>query len=500
MIRGVIYARYSDASQRKESIDGQLRDCKAYAKRTGIQIVGAYIDCAISARTDERPEFQHMVKDSEKGLFDVVLVWKLDRFARNRYDSAHYRAILKKNGVRLISATEPISEGPEGILMESILEGYAEYYSAELSVKIHRGQRENALKGLNNGGGIPLGYLLNKRTQKLIVDPKTAPLVVEIFERYAGGETVRSIVEDLNRRQLHTKRNKPFVLGSFNALLKNRKYIGEYKYQDVVIPDAIPAIVPEDLFFRVQARMEKNWRTPAAAKAHEEFLLTTKLFCGNCGKMMVGESGTGRAGNVYYYYKCGEAKRNKGCKKKAVKKDWIEKVVVHYTVNRALQDAEIDRIADTLVAMQEQESTLLPVLRQQLKETDKELANLVKAITQGIFTPSTKNKLNELEERKENLQVSILQEELKKPKLTKEHIVRYIKRFKYGNPDSKSYQRQIIDIFVNSVYCFDDRIVFTYNFKDGAQTVSLAEIDAVFGSDLDNRRPPLDRGYTLYSV
>lgn len=205
-MNAVIYARYSSDSQREESIEGQLRECGDYAERIGMTVVGSYIDRALSAKTADRPEFQRMIKDSAKGLFEIVLVWKLDRFSRDRYDSAHYKHILKKNGVKVVSAKEHISDGPEGIILESMLEGYAEFYSAELSEKIHRGQKENALKGKNNGGDIPLGYLLDKQTQKLVVDPETAPLVVEIFERYSEGATVRSIIEDFNSRGLTTKR------------------------------------------------------------------------------------------------------------------------------------------------------------------------------------------------------------------------------------------------------------------------------------------------------
>lgn len=188
-MKAVIYARYSSDSQRDESIDGQIRECKEYAERNGLKVLSCYIDRALSAKTDNRPEFQRMIRDSAGGLFDVVLVWKLDRFARNRYDSAHYKAILKKNGVKVVSAKEAIAEDSTGILLESLLEGYAEFYSVELSEKIHRGQKENALKGKNNGGGIPLGYVLNHQTQKLEIDPLTAPLVVEIFTRYADGES-----------------------------------------------------------------------------------------------------------------------------------------------------------------------------------------------------------------------------------------------------------------------------------------------------------------------
>jgi site-specific DNA recombinase len=359
----VIYARYSSDSQREESIEGQLRECTEYAERNGITILSSYIDRALSARTADRPEFQRMIRDSEKGLFDIVLVWKLDRFSRDRYDSAHYKHILKKNGVKVLSAKENISEGPEGIILESMLEGYAEYYSAELSEKIHRGQKENALKCKNNGGNIPLGYCVSSDGM-LAVDPVTAPLVREIFTRYDAGETISSITKSLNDRGLKTKKGKAFKIGGVSLILKNRKYIGEYKYQDVLVPKGIPSIVDDALFNRIQQRMEKNRHAPAMAKAAEEYLLTPKLFCGTCGRLMAGESGASATnGVVHRYYKCGGAKRKLGCHRKAVKKEWIERAAVFLTVQKVLQDDEISRIADAILAMQEQEDTTLPALR-----------------------------------------------------------------------------------------------------------------------------------------
>ena len=488
-MKAVIYARYSDSSQREESIDGQIRECTEYAKYNGITIIGTYIDRALSAKTDNRPEFQRMIRESAKHLFDVIIVWKLDRFARNRYDSAHYKNILRKNGVKVISAKENISDGPEGIILESMLEGYAEYYSAELSEKIHRGQKENALKGKNNGGGTPLGYLLGE-DQKLLIDPLTAPIVQETFSRYAEGETVKAIVESLNERGLRTRKNQPFNTNSFNNLFNNRKYIGEYKYQDVIIPGGVPAIVSEEIFNRVQERKQKNKLAPARAKADEEYLLTTKLICGDCERMLIGESGTSHTGKIHYYYKCGGAKRRKGCKKKTVKKEWIEQIVVLWTVNTVLRDEEIDKISDKLVLMQEQENTLLPSLRHQLAETEKGIENLLNAIQQGILNKSTKQRLDELEAQKEDLEVSILQAEFSQPKYTKDEMVRWIGQFKYGDVDSVDYQRQIIDIFVNSIRLFDDKIIFIYNYKDGTDTISLADIEAALGSDFGDMPPP----------
>ena len=360
-----------------------------------------------------------MIKDSAKELFEIVLVWKLDRFSRDRYDSAHYKHILKKNGVKVVSVKENISDGPEGIILESTLEGYAEYYSAELSQKIRRGQKENALKCKNNGGGTPLGYLLDKKAQKLVIDPVTAPLVVEIFEKYADGKSVRSIVEDFNARGLRTKKGQPFNINSFSSLLKNRKYIGEYRYQDVVIEGGVPAIVPEDLFNRVQERMEKNRHAPAMAKAKEDYLLTTKLFCGTCGRLMVGESGKRRTGVMYHYYKCSGAKRHLGCKRKAIRKQWRERAAVLITVQRVLKDDEIDRIAAAIVSLQEREDTTLPAMRFQLAACEKAIDNMLNAIQQGIITASTKERLEQLETQRQELKLSILQVQMTKPRYTK---------------------------------------------------------------------------------
>lgn len=487
-MKAVIYARYSSDSQREESIEGQLRECKEYADRNGIAVLMSYIDRALSAKTDNRPEFQRMINDSAKGLFDLVIVWKLDRFSRNRFDSAYYKNLLKKNGVKVVSAKENISEGPEGIILESMLEGFAEYYSAELSEKIHRGQKENALKGKNNGGGIPLGYQLGQ-DQKLIIDPSTAPIVLEIFKRYANGETVHSIIEDLNRRNLRTRKSKPFVKSSFNALLKNRKYIGEYKYQDVVIPGGVPSIVPQELFDRVQKRIEKNKRAPARSKAEDQFLLTTKLFCGKCNRMMVGESGTSHTGKKHYYYKCVTAKRKKSCTKKSVKKDWLENLIVDCTVRMIFNDDILEHITEVVLKLQTQENENLPNLRAQLDQVEQSIQNMLNAIQQGILTPSTKQRLEELEQAKEHLKVSILQEEQRKPKLSREQILFWLKRFRQYDVSKLEHRQQLIDSFVNAVYLYENKILLTYNYKEGTETITLADIQ---GSDLETSPPPCE--------
>ena len=182
-----LYLRYSSSNQTEQSIEGQMHVCQDFCKRHNIRIVEMYIDRATSASKDieKRVDFLKMIKDSEKGNFNAVIVYKLDRFARSRYDSATYKYRLKRNGVQLISATENITQDPEGIILESVLEGMAEFYSAELSQKINRGMRESAMKHNSIGGAIPLGY---KTVDKKLVLMK--PLLLSSGKHFRCMQTV----------------------------------------------------------------------------------------------------------------------------------------------------------------------------------------------------------------------------------------------------------------------------------------------------------------------
>ena len=456
----VIYARYSSDNQREESIEGQIRECTTYAEKNGITVVKHYIDRAYSARTANRPEFQQMVKDSERRLFDIVLVWKLDRFARDRYDAAHYKHILQKNHVKLVSATEPISDSPAGIMMESMLTGMAEYYSAELSEKIVRGMTENVLKGKYNGSTVPIGYVIDS-DRHFQIDPLKAPFVVEAFKRYAEGATMKDIMNWLNRQGVKTGRNRAFTYGSVQTLLTKRRYIGENRFQDIVVPDTIPVIIEKELFDRVQEKMAKNRRAPARHKAEDDYLLTTKLFCGMCGAMMFGECGTGRNKVVHHYYKCANAKRTRSCKKKTVRKVWLEDLVVKATLEMLQDDRAIDAIVEMVMQLQDQENTTLPLLEKQLKETEIGIQNMLNAIQAGILTSSTKERLEALEAQKKELEIRIAEEKLAKPKLSPDFVRFWLTRFRKLNPQIKSHRETLVNTFVNAIYLYDDKVLLT---------------------------------------
>ena len=501
----VIYARYSSDNQREESIEGQIRECTAYAEKNGITVVKHYIDRALSAKTDNRPDFQQMIKDSEKRLFDIVLVWKLDRFARNRYDSAHYEYQLERNHVKLVSATEPISDSPAGIMVKSMLTGMAEYYSAELSEKVVRGMTENVLKGKYNGGTIPIGFKVDEE-KFFQIDPLKAPFVVEAFQRYNDGATMKELMNWLNDSGVTTNRNQKFTYNSVQKLLTNKRYIGENYFKDIVMPDSIPAIVDKDLFEEVQQKIKKNSRAPARHKAEDDYLLTTKLFCGMCGAMMFGECGTGRNKVVHHYYKCATAKRFKTCKKKTVRKEWLEDLVVSETMKLIQDDAVIDAIVAEVLELQEQENTTLPLLEKQMKEVENSIENMLNAIQAGVLTNSTKLRLEKLEAQQKELEIRIAEEKIARPRLSENQVRFWLTRFRKLDPNVKSHRETLINTFVNAVYLYDEKVLITFNYKDGTKTITFDEIAAKDapegnGSDLGCFAPPrtpVSNGYRSF--
>lgn len=474
-MKAVIYARFSSEKQNEASIEGQLRECMQYAEFNNIQVIGNYIDRAQSAKTDHRPEFQHMIKDSYKHGFDCIIVWKLDRFARNRYDSAYYKNVLKKNGVRVISAKETISQGAEGILLESLLEGYAEFYSAELSEKVKRGMTENALKAKANGVRAPYGYYVDEQDHYQI-DYVTAPIVKEIYSLYLGGKRVNDIAKLLTSRGV---KNRGYSM-NYNAvfrILTNRKYIGEYKFGDVIIPNAIPALISVEDFDAVQTKMKVNKKAPAMHRSEDDYLLTTHLFCGKCGAMMTGEIGTSHTDRKYRYYRCNRSKQHK-CDKKTVKKDWLEELVIDEILSLISDDEVVKELAERLYEMQENDSTVINSIQAQLAEVEKKLKNIAEAIAQGIFSSTTKKMLDELEEQKNNLELELYQAQIKNPVLTQEQIEFGLCNLRKIDISTQEGKQRLIDTFVNSIYLYDDHFVITFNYKGQAETVTFEQLNS----------------------
>ena len=470
----VIYARYSSHSQTEQSIEGQLQTCYEFAKHNGHIVIGEYIDRAQSGTTDSRAEFQRMIADSDKHSFEGVLVYQLDRFARNRYDSAINKAKLKKNGVRVISARENISDDASGILVEGVLESMAEYYSAELSQKIRRGMNINAEKCLSNGSNPGLGYYVDEE-RRFHVDPEGAAIVREIFETYASGKTVAEITKYLNAKQVKTSLGKEFNKNSLHRLLRNKRYIGYYIYKDMETPGGMPRIIEDELFERVQHILDRNKKAPARSRGREEYLLTTKLFCGYCREMMTGYGGTGKSGKAYHYYACNNFKRRK-CKKKVVNKEKIENRVV-LECCKLLTDSNIERIASAVadVCKAEQDtSSAIKRIKSAIQETDAAIENLWKALEHGQAVDMITERIEKRKQEKDELQGQLAVEMGKQVVLTVPQVRSFLYALKCGDIDDENTRRGIINIFLRAVYLYDDRMTLIFN--GGERSITLDDV------------------------
>ena len=401
-------------------------------------------------------------------------------------------AFAEKND---ITATEVISSGADGILLKSVLEGFAEYYSADLAEKVTRGLTENALKGKCNGGTRPVGYVVDDK-QHFQIDPLTGPFVQEAFKRYADGATMKELVEFFKGKGIKNSLGRDMNLNSVQRMLSNRRYMGEYAFRDIVVPDGIPAIIPKELFDRVQAKLTKNKKSPARHKAEEDYLLTTKLFCGCCGAYMCGDSGKGRSGEVHRYYKCVSIKKRRAiCNKKSVRKDWIEDIVVNATMKMLMSDTTIDAIVSALMTLQDAENVNLPLYEKQLKETNVAINNLLNAIQAGILNRSTKERFDQLEAARDELENKIAAEKLAKPRITEEQLRFFLDRFRKLDVRQLSHRRMLIDTFINAVFLYDDKLVLTYNFREGTETITFDDLknklgEGFSGSDMSSVAAP----------
>ncbi len=483
MTNAVIYARYSSHAQREESIEGQLRKCHEFARDHNFCIVEEYCDRATSGKTDNRTEFQRMIRDSEKGKFSAVIMYTLDRFARNRYDSAMYKAKLKKNGVRLYYTEQAITAEPEGIILEAVLEGMAEYYSENLARGVRRGMNENALKAQSNGGTVPLGYKIENK--RYVTDPLTAPIVEEIFASYVGGMSMQTIANSLNEKGYRTRSGTPFRVGSLTSVLKNPKYTGKYIFNGTVVPDGMPRIVSDEIFEAAQKMTAKNKRRTGKITAPEEYLLTGKLFCGHCGSAMRGESGTGEQGVIYNYYKCADRKKAHSCDKANEKKERIERAVIDATLAMLRTPGAIEDIAEKAAKIAQDEyndkSTLL-ALKQEQKQIQLSITNLLKLVEKGIETDDIGDRLLDLNAQKGDLLKRIAVEESKKPLITKERVAYWLHSFAdQPNTEDLEYRRTLVDTLVNKVFIYDNpdgskKLVLFYNTtNNNTATITLSD-------------------------
>lgn len=483
----VVYARYSSHNQGEQSIEGQLSAAKAYADAKGYMIVHEYIDRAMTGRNDNRDAFQQMLSDCAKGQFSVIIVWKVDRFGRNRQEITFNKYRAKKHGVRVEYVAENLPDSPEGVILESVLEGMAEYYSLQLSQNVKRGHLESAKKRKVHGGKMLPGYRVGPN-REYEIDPDTAPIIKMIFDMYASGKyTMSGIVQELNNQGLQTPQGNPYKLHNIRTILANERYTGVFIYKDIIRAEGdMPAIIDKATFAKVQEMLKRNRHAPTSTRT--DYLLTGKLFCGHCGADMIGCSSYGWSNVKYTYYVCPTRKKKKTCSKENVRKDWIENLVLS-EIRKILEDEELfNFIVDqtwTYYVDQNSNQEQVQALQKQLSNAQNGVNNLVKTIEAGIFNDTVKERIEALTARQTAIKKALAELQTQSGlKLTKDHIQFFLEQFRDSDYTDPACQHRLINTFVNSIFLFDDHFTLTFNFGGDKNTVTLQNIkDAEAGKE-----------------
>ena len=485
MKTAVIYARYSCDAQTEQSIEGQLRVCEEYAAKNDILILDTYIDRAMTGTNDMRPDFQRMIRDSAKKQWTYVIVYKLDRFSRNKYEATVHKNTLKNNGVKVVSAMENIPDSPEGIILESLLEGMNQYYSAELAQKVRRGMRETRLKGNYQGGALPYGYVASEK--KVIIDEEKAEVVRFIFEQFANGVFVREIIETLTANGILHK-GKPFPMNTIYGILKNEKYSGTYMLGDEVVDKIYPPIISQEVFSRVRAKVDANKYGKRSVAV--VYLLRHKMKCGYCGENIIAECGTSKMGDRRYYYKChGRKNLHNGCKQKAFRKETLEQFVLDAIIEELKKPHNIEHITKGLLALQESQiktSSTLGILEKEKKQNESAIENIMSAVERGFYTATANKRMRELEERQSELDRLIIIERSKmQVKVSAEEIRTFYEAALLQESQT------LINYLVKEIIVYDNEIQIYFNSPltispDESQGFSLCDKEAKIQVHIQN--------------
>ena len=469
----VIYARFSSSKQKEISIEGQLRVGYDFAGKHNLNVIDVYIDRATTATNDKRSDFQRMLDDTKKQTFAWIIVYEFNRFARNRFDSAIYKKELAMIGIKVLSATQD----NESIILESLYEAMDEAYSRNLSKVTKRGMRETALKGLWTGGHTPIGYKVENR--QLTICEKEAQAIRYAVQEIENNVDPKYICDELYKQGFRARTGKKITTSTLRVILSNTALIGKRKYQDLEIP--CPAILTEEQFINANAIMNRTKKKIGRKPQVDFFTLGGKLFCGECGSPMTGDSGTSRNGDKHYYYTCATRKNSKSCTKKSEKKDEIEIIICKETIANVLTDENISKIAKIVVDKQEEErnnserKSIEKALVDIEREYDKLADALIKSPTDAIAKRIEKRSL-ELEEQKDSLEIELARIKIVESiKLTTEEVEAYLKQFKQGDLNDKEFRYKLIKMLVNCVYLYDDKIVIYYNLKDN-KTIHYADV------------------------
>ena len=443
----VIYARFSCSKQREASIEDQLRVCEEWCQRNGFVVVERYCDRAISGRTDDRPSFQAMIENA--GEAAIVLVYMMDRFSRDPYDAPLYKSKLAAKGVRVVSATEAMPDGPESILIEKVYEGIAAVESAHISMRTKRGMSGNAAKCMHNGVSC-FGYDLGKDGY-YHVNEREAAIVREVFERCASGESKSSIGRDLARRGVRNFQHKLATPSMVGCMVRNEKYTGVYKYGDVRVEGGMPAIISKEEYNLAQ--LVRGRRTEKRPEHWRFYPLSGKAFCAKCGSSLQGVSGKNHNGTRYDYYRCSHK-----CWR-MLRADWVEEALVD-GVRAMLSDRRCALDIADLVAEGYHDKTReaqIDAALADIRDAEKGINNIVDAIASGIDAGIVKSKLDALKEKKEQAE-----EQLSKLQVSAEFEREDFANFlQYG---ATLTDEKILVAFVHQVLVDDDMVTATLNY------------------------------------
>ena len=490
--RAVLYARFSSDNQREESIEAQLRAMHEYCSRNSIVIIHEYCDRAKSATTDDRPEFLKMIAASREGDFDFAIVHKLDRFSRNRYDSAYYKRELKKNGVQLLSVLEQMDDSPESIILESVLEGMSEYYSKNLAREVMKGMRESAMDCRYIGGWIPYGFRVDPQTHRYIINDYEAEAVRMIFRDVADGCGYNVVLNKLNSMGYRTRLGNTFSKETLYEMLRNEKYNGVYVFSraaskdelgrrnnhldkpiedQIRIPGGMPKIVDDETFARVQAILTSRKRH-RRQKSKRNYLLTGLVFCGLCGHRYRGDSmQTGKDRKVVGTYACNN-RNNHGariCRNQNVRQQPLEELVLRKIEETVFDESRIPDIVRAYRELSQQEEgedkDKIRTLRQNLKTVEQKITNIVNIIA-NTGSAALVTQLTQLEREKELLDVQIQEEErsTEESELDEEGILAAFRQAqKMFHNGTLPQMEQIINLYLDRVVVFPDYVEIHLN-------------------------------------
>ena len=488
----VFYGRYSTRMQNETSIEGQFREAETFAKRNGITIIGRYADRAKTGQNDKRPEFQKMIDDILEGRISVkyVIVYKLDRIARNADVRRGYEKILNDNGVMILSATEPVNDTKK--LAERLMKAFSLVMNEEavrkISQNVLRGKKEAAYKGEWCGGTPPLGYDFDRNTRKLVINKNEAKIVKYAFKLRAEGFTYSYIIKKLNEKGYKTKLGNNFGKNSLYEIFRNIKYKGVYEYNRAVskskngkinrhasksedeiirIPDGCPQIVDEETWDKVNAMSRKR----SGIKPKGNYLLSGLVVC-KCGTVMQ----VNRRNNhnkEYYSFFCPAHKNKLGCDAREINMLDLEDFVLSQLADKIFDKFHIQKFIDDFREINKKKirdsKNHIRAYKREINLNNQKIANCVSQIENGCSETVMgllSSRIEELTKANKKLEKQILSSEndveapptIAEIKALKDKFKWYMTS-KVNLPSRKAY----IQAFVEKIEVTNDEVTIIFN-------------------------------------